>query len=190
MAKAKYFHVTETTSGKEHLVKAPRKSLVLQLVTGGRAGVKPASDEDITNHLTSGGTLHEKSKPEGEGKLFLVAGDRPSLVRAKNAGEAFSLVNDGTYEVQPASQDALVRLLSAGLKIVEYQEQEASKSAEATTSNQDTAAAAVDSGAAANDDMGTASADQAQEPVAPNAEPTASNEPTATTALAADGAAA
>lgn len=190
MAKAKYFHVTETTSGKEHLVKAPRKSLVLQLVTGGRAGVKPASDEDITNHLTSGGALHEKSKPEGEGKLFLVAGERPSLVRAKNAGEAFSLVNDGTYEVQPASQDALVRLLSAGLKVVEYQEPEANKSAEASASSTDTAAVAGDSGVAANDDIGTASADQAQTPAAPVPEASASSEPATTTEPTANGAAA
>src|SRR5690606_5222272 len=97
MAKSKYFHVKHNTTGAEKLVKAARQSLAIQAVTGGKGSLRPAADEEIHQHLITGGTLHEKSCPEGEGKLFFLHADTPVLIRAKNATTAFQLLNDGSY---------------------------------------------------------------------------------------------
>lgn len=135
MAKSKYFHVKHNTTGAEKLVKAARQSLAIQAVTGGKGSLRPAADEEIHQHLITGGTLHEKSCPEGEGKLFFLHADTPVLIRAKNATTAFQLLNDGSYSVEIAKQDALVRLITAGVTIIDA---DAEAGSQKTSSDADT----------------------------------------------------
>lgn len=119
MAKSKYFHVKHNTTGAEKLVKAARPALAIQAVSGGKGSIRPAGDEEIHQYLVPGGSLHDKSCPEGEGKLFFVHSDPLVLIRAKNAAAAFQLLNDGAYSVETATQDALVRLITAGVAIID-----------------------------------------------------------------------
>lgn len=127
MANSKYFHVRHLVAGTDFIAKAPKATLALVAIAGTSEAVKPATDDQIATHFAGGGTLHDKSLAEGEGKLFFVATTPSVLIRAKNEADAFSRLNDGVYSAEPASQDTLVRLLTNGVKPVEYVEPEKGK---------------------------------------------------------------
>jgi len=144
MANFKYFHVRHLIANTDFLARAPKAAQALIAIAGSADSVKPATDDQIASHLTSGGALHEKSVAEGEGKLFFVATTPSALIRAKNEADAFSRLNDGVYSVEPASQDTLVRLLTGGIKPVDFVEPD-------KTGKQSKTGAGADAGAAGGD---------------------------------------
>lgn len=145
MASNKYFVVKKTSDGTETLVGAPRANLAKIMVVGGKVQSKPATEEQIIHHFQAGHSLHAKSREEGDGKMFLLNTVPPILVRAKNAGESISLTDDSTdYEITQASHEAIVRLMTAGAKVLTYTDEPKVGSAPAPTG--DAAANAGDGG--------------------------------------------
>lgn len=124
MASNKYFVVKKLSDSTETLVGAPRANLAKLTVVGGKVQAKAATEEQIILHFQAGYGLHEKSREEGDGKMFLISSVPPILVRAKNAGEAISLTDDSTdYEVTQASHETIVRLMTAGAQVLNYTEE-------------------------------------------------------------------
>lgn len=136
MASNKYFVVKKLSDSTETLVGAPRANLAKLTVVGGKVQAKAATEEQIILHFQAGYGLHEKSREEGDGKMFLISSVPPILVRAKNAGEAISLTDDSTdYEITQASHETIVRLMTAGAQVLTYTEEPKAGAAPAATGN-------------------------------------------------------
>lgn len=157
MASNKYFVVKKLSDSTETLVGAPRANLAKLTVVGGKVQAKAATEEQIILHFQAGYGLHEKSRKEGDGKMFLISSVPPILVRAKNAGEAISLTDDSTdYEITQASHETIVRLMTAGVQVLTYTEEPKAGAAPAATGNGegapgDAAAAGADGSASTGD---------------------------------------
>lgn len=157
MASNKYFVVKKLSDSTETLVGAPRANLAKLTVVGGKVQAKAATEEQIILHFQAGYGLHEKSREEGDGKMFLISSVPPILVRAKNAGEAISLTDDSTdYEITQASHETIVRLMTAGAQVLTYAEEPKAGAAPAATGNGegapgDAAAAGADGSASTGD---------------------------------------
>lgn len=139
MANHKYFHLKHKTTGADHLVKAPKPALALLAIAGAATGaVRAATDDEIRDHFIQGGGLSDRSRSEeGKGRYFFVneAGQSTHLVRARSEDEAFAAVHEPLYTIEAASQDVLVRLLTASVKPVDYVEPAATKKAPAGTAS-------------------------------------------------------
>lgn len=138
MAKATYFHLVHAVTAIEHLVRAPKEKLAIALVAGDRSTVKPATDDQIVAHTTAGLALHANSVAEGAGKLFFIPGDPNVIIRAKNAGEAFGLVNNGAWTATKVSQDTLVHLLTVKKLVPQIYEEPGANAATTATSGEST----------------------------------------------------
>lgn len=136
MAKATYFHLVHAVTAIEHLVRAPKEKLAIALVAGDRSTVKPATDDQIVAHTTAGLALHANSVAEGAGKLFFIPGDPNVIIRAKNAGEAFGLVNNGAWTATKVSQDTLVHLLTVKKLVPQIYEEPGANAGTTATSGE------------------------------------------------------
>jgi hypothetical protein len=114
----KYFHIKRVATGEDFLVRAIKQAVAVSSVAGGPAKITVASNDDI---VACNGALHEASRPEGEGKIFLVQKSNSKvLVRAKTAVDVATIILDkNELDVSVASQDTLVRLLGAGVRPID-----------------------------------------------------------------------
>lgn len=138
MAKATYFHLVNADTAVEHLVRAPKEKLAIAMVAGDRSTVKPATDDQIVAHTGAGLALHANSVAEGAGKLFFIPGDPNVIIRAKNASEAFGLVNNGAWTATKVSQDTLVHLLTVKKLVPQIYEEPGANAATTATGGEST----------------------------------------------------
>lgn len=118
MATPKYFVVTKSET--ESLVKTTTAALATAAVLASSGTPILADHDAIRAHFAVGGELHPASIEEGKGKIWLVPTEAGNaLVRAKNAADATTLVHGRDVTVRVASQDDLVRLLTARVVPIE-----------------------------------------------------------------------
>lgn len=158
MAKEKIFHLTRKSDSTDHLVRASRSADAVAVVAGNRWTPRVASADDIYNHFSAGGQLHEASVQEEKGTRFIYlepANDPTAasvLIRAKNVGDALTVLCDNDVTIDIVADETLVRLLGQGVQVISVpvKEKKAAKAADA--SNDDGAAAGNDNGGNANGD--------------------------------------
>lgn len=118
MANPKYFIVKKDAT--ETLVKTTSASLASAAVLAAAGAPTLASNDAIHAHFQTGGELHPRSIEEGKGKMWLVPTDAgTALIRAKNAPDALTLVHGDNMETKVATQDDLVRVLTARGKVID-----------------------------------------------------------------------
>jgi hypothetical protein len=137
VAKEKIFHVVRKSDQSENLVRAPKESGVLLVLAGNSWKPSIATQDDITDHYTAGGTLHPASiaaDVKGAKIIRLAPAEgstkKPVLIRAKNVGAAIEALTNGDIEIKLADQETLVRLLEAGTKVLEAPKPEAKTNTE------------------------------------------------------------
>jgi hypothetical protein len=114
----KYFHAVNNQTAEEFVVGADKAAQVPLAVAGSTLSITLADTKDLFAFFRSGGTLHPKSRVDGPERFYLIKRDdtEPVLIRAKNEGEAVSIVGAVDLTVTPVKPATLVELLSRNVR--------------------------------------------------------------------------
>lgn len=121
---SKYFLVKDLKKETEVMVRAATAGKAILAVAGEAAPITPALDPDELVEFLTNNDIHPKSRVDGPKRFFFVQNEdgSRSLIRAKNEGDAMTLIGTSDLQVTTLRVGDVAELTIKGTRLIKVDE--------------------------------------------------------------------